>query len=61
MNALRFALLAIFGHVLESHNVKENLFACRKYEITAAIGALQVRIDIIHNSRSEERHTCYCL
>jgi hypothetical protein len=38
--ALRLALLAVFGGVLELLSVKEKLLTCRKRKFSPAVGAL---------------------
>ena len=48
--ALRLALLAVFGGVLELLSVKEKLLTSRKHKFSPAVDAHQLFVDKIHTT-----------
>jgi hypothetical protein len=54
-NALRFALLAAFGVVLEILVVEEDLLAGRKNEVGAAVDALEYSVRKFHGRLPRSR------
>ena len=54
-DALRLALFAMLGIVLEFFVVEEQLFACGKDELGAAIEALQNSVDKFHGRLPQRR------